>query len=131
MSTAGGVVVPQQPSASSELTALVRAVAGVAMLVPAKPEVRDVLAHAATALAPSPIPLVPGSVGTASGGTSAEPVLVRIAPEEVVVSIDLVVSAEASAPGVARAVGAVAREWCQLEHPERRARVAVRIAAVD
>jgi hypothetical protein len=131
VSTAGGVVVPQQPSASAELTALIRAVPGVAMLVPARPEVRDVLAHTATALAASPIPLLPGSLGTASGGTSAEPVLVRIAPGEVVVSIDLCVASDASAPGVARAVGAAAREWCQQEHPERRARVAVRIAAVD
>lgn len=131
MSAAGGVVVPKQPSASSVLTALARAVPGVAMLVPARPEARDVLAHAATALAPSPIPLLPASLGTASGGTSVEPVLVRIAPEHVVVSIDLVVSSDASAPGVARAVGAAVREWCQQEHPERRARVAVRIAAVD
>ncbi|KQQ10187.1 MULTISPECIES: hypothetical protein [Rathayibacter] len=131
MSTAGGVVAPQSESPSSVLTALVRAVPGVAMVVPARAEARDVLAHAATALAPSPIPLLPGSLGTASGGTLAEPVLVRIAPDGIVVSIDIGVAADASAPGVARAVGAVAREWCEQEHPERRARIAVRIAAVD
>ncbi|KQQ05285.1 MULTISPECIES: hypothetical protein [unclassified Rathayibacter] len=121
----------RMPSASAAVAALVRPVAGVAMLVPARAEVRDVIAHAATVLAPSSAPLASGPLGTATGGTFAEPVLIRISGDEVAVAVDVCVAAEASAPDVARAVGAVVREWCLAEHPQRRARITVRIAAVD
>ncbi|MWV50964.1 hypothetical protein GRS96_16970 [Rathayibacter sp. VKM Ac-2803] len=122
---------PREPSASATVAALLRSVDGVVMLVPARPEVRDVIAHAATALAPSSVPLASGPLGAATGGTFAEPVLIRISGDEVSVAVDVCASAEASAPDVARSVGAVVREWCSLEHPQRRARVTVRIAAVD
>jgi len=124
---AGGPV----PSAAAALTAEIRALAGVAMLVPARGQVRDVLAHAAGALTPSAIDVESGPLGAVSGGTFAEPVLVRVLGEEVSVSAEVCVAADSSAPDVARAVGSVVREWCRREHPGRRARVAIRIASVD
>ncbi|PPF14261.1 hypothetical protein [Rathayibacter rathayi] len=109
------------------LAAELRALDGVATLVPARPEVRDVLAQAAAALSVTGVE----PLGTASGGTFASPVLVRVAGEEVAVAVDFCVTDEASAPDVARAIGAVVREWCVREHPRRRPRVSVRVAAVD
>ncbi|SMH30504.1 hypothetical protein SAMN06295885_0435 [Rathayibacter oskolensis] len=128
---AGGRVAEREPSASAVIGALLTTLEGVALLVPARAEVRDVLAHAATALTPTGLPLAEGRLGTASGGTFAEPVLVRISGEEVSVAVDVCVRADSSAPDVARAVGSAVREWCVVEHPQRRARVTVRIAAVD
>lgn len=131
MTESTGGLAAQNPSASALLTELVRALPGVAMLVPTRSDVRDVLAHAATALAPSSLPLSSGSLGTASGGTFAEPVLVRVSGEEVAVSVDVCVAEGSSAPDVARAVGGAVREWCRRSHPDRPARVSVRIAGVD
>jgi len=119
------------PSAAAVLTAEIRALPGVAMVVPARAQVRDVLAHAAGALTPSSVDPVEGPLGAVSGGTLAEPVLVRVLGEEVSVSAEVCVAAESSAPDVARAVGSAVREWCRREHPARRARVAIRIASVD
>ncbi|PPH91972.1 hypothetical protein [Rathayibacter sp. AY1D5] len=118
---------PDDPA--SALAAELRALEGVATLMPARPEVRDVLAHAATALSATGIVVEP--LGTASGGTFADPVLVRVAGDEVSVAVDLCVTAEASAPDVARAIGAAVREWCVRVHPELRPRVTVRVAAID
>ncbi|QHC67576.1 hypothetical protein GSU68_14025 [Rathayibacter sp. VKM Ac-2759] len=119
------------PSASAAVAALLRPIEGVAMLVPARADVRDVIAHAATALAPSTAPLAAGPLGAATGGTFAEPVLIRVSGDEVSVAVDVCVAAGSSAPDVARTVGAVVREWCVAEHSQRRARITVRIAAVD
>ncbi|NQX15299.1 hypothetical protein [Rathayibacter sp. VKM Ac-2857] len=119
------------PGAAAVLTAEIRALAGVAMLVPARGQVRDVLAHAAGALTPSTVDAADGPLGAVSGGTFAEPVLVRVLGDEVSVSAEVCVAAESSAPDVARAVGSAVREWCRREHPGRRARVAIRIASVD
>ena len=74
---------------------------------------------------------VDGPLGAVSGGTFAEPVLVRVLGDEVSVSAEVCVAAESSAPDIARAVGSAVREWCRREHPGRRARIAVRIASVD
>ncbi|AZZ56130.1 hypothetical protein [Rathayibacter iranicus] len=123
---------PRPPAAQGPTAALadeLRLLEGVATLVPVRPEVRDVLAQAASVLSARRLAIE--ALGTASGGTSAEPVLVRIVGEEVSVSVDVGVTADASAPDVARAVGAAVREWCRREHPHLRPRVAVRIAAVD
>ncbi|QHC63902.1 hypothetical protein GSU69_15245 [Rathayibacter festucae] len=119
------------PSAAAVLTAEIRAVVGVAMLVPARGQVRDVLAHAAGALTPATVDPADGPLGAVSGGTFAEPVLVRVLGDEVSVSAEVCVAAESSAPDIARAVGSAVREWCRREHPGRRARIAVRIASVD
>ncbi|AND15686.1 hypothetical protein C5C18_13215 [Rathayibacter tritici] len=122
----------ESASAADPVTALaaeLRALDGVAALVPARPEVRDVLAHAAAVLSATGV--VVGPLGTASGGTFAAPVLVRVAGEEVAVAVDFCVTDEASAPDVARAIGAVVREWCVREHPQLSPRVSVRVAAVD
>lgn len=128
MTESVGGLTAHDPRPSAALAELIRALEGVAMLVPARSDVRDVLAHAATALAPSG--LAAGSLGTASGGTFAEPVLVRVSGDEVAVSVDVCATAEASAPDVARAVGGAVHEWCRRSHPERRARVTVRIAGI-
>ncbi|KZX21044.1 hypothetical protein [Rathayibacter tanaceti] len=116
-------------SPSAALAGELRLLDGVATLVPARHEARDVLAHAATALSATGLAIEP--VGTASGGTFADPVLVRVSGEEVSVAVDVCVTAEASAPDVARAVGAAVRDWCLREHPQRAPRVTVRIAAID
>lgn len=132
-----GATVPDRPEDSAlpgdsaVLGERLRRIAGVSLLVPRRAEVRDVLAHAATALSASPIPVTTGALGTATGGTPAEPVLVRVTAAEVSVSVDVGVTAEASAPDVARAVGGAIREWSRSAHPDRQPRVAVRIVAVD
>lgn len=120
---------PAAPGPTAALAAELRLLDGVATLVPVRPEVRDVLAQAASALSARGLAI--DALGRASGGTPAEPVLVRIVGEEVSVSVDVGVTADASAPDVARAVGAAVREWCRREHPLLHPRVAVRIAAVD
>ncbi|MBF4461534.1 MULTISPECIES: hypothetical protein [unclassified Rathayibacter] len=122
----GGDISAQGATLSAAIGALVRGLDGVAMLVPARSEVRDVIAHAAGRLAPAG-----SALGAATGGTFAEPVLVRVTAEEIVVAVDACVGADSSAPDVARAIGAAVREWCLREHPQRAPRVSVRIAGVD